>query len=127
MNKYAELSTGLQHIGIPVSDLKRSIAFYERIGFSPALVSENEGVSVAFLKLGTLVLELYQNGLATERIGAIDHFAINVTDVDRVHELAKADQLEIIEEGQLPYWENGVKYFTILGPDSEKVEFNQYL
>lgn len=127
MNKYAELSTGLQHIRIPVSDLKRSIAFYERIGFSPALVTENEGVSVAFLKLGDLVLELYQNGLATERIGAIDHFAINVTDVDRVHALAKADQLEIIEEGQLPYWENGVKYFTILGPDSEKVEFNQYL
>ena len=35
--------------------------------------------------------------------------------------------LEVIEEGQLPFWENGVKYFTILGPNREKLEFNQYL
>jgi len=127
MNQYREFATGLQHIGIPVSNLETSIRFYEKLGFELALKTENEGVLVAFLKLGDLCLELYQNGLATERFGAIDHFAINVTDVEKVHDLALADGLNIIEEGRLPYWENGVKYFTILGPDREKVEFNQYL
>ena len=127
MNQYRELSTGLQHIGIPVSDLERSIGFYEKLGFELALKTENEGVLVTFLKLGDLCLELYQNGQASRRFGAIDHFAINVTDVDKVHDLALADGLNIIEERQLPYRDNGVKYFTILGPDKEKVNFNQYL
>ena len=27
----------------------------------------------------------------------------------------------------LPFWENGVKFFTIEGPNKEKVEFSQYL
>ena len=41
--------------------------------------------------------------------------------------LADALGLEVIEEGELPFWDNGVKYFTVLGPNREKVEFNQYL
>lgn len=27
----------------------------------------------------------------------------------------------------LPFWENGVKFFTIEGQNKEKVEFSQYL
>ena len=27
----------------------------------------------------------------------------------------------------LPFWENGVKFFTIEGPNKEKVEFGQIL
>ena len=27
----------------------------------------------------------------------------------------------------LPFWENEVKFFTIEGPNKEKVEFSQYL
>ena len=27
----------------------------------------------------------------------------------------------------LHFWENGVKFFTIEGPNKEKVEFSQYL
>ena len=27
----------------------------------------------------------------------------------------------------LPFWGNGVKFFTIEGPNKEKVEFSQYL
>ena len=27
----------------------------------------------------------------------------------------------------LPFFEKGVKFFTIIGPNREKVEFNQYL
>lgn len=27
----------------------------------------------------------------------------------------------------LPFWEHGVKFFTVLGPNEEKVEFSQHL
>jgi hypothetical protein len=27
----------------------------------------------------------------------------------------------------LPFWEQGVKFFTVLGPNEERVEFSQYL
>jgi len=57
----------------------------------------------------------------------VDHIAINVTDVEEARRIADAMQLEVIEEGQLPFFENGVKYFTVLGPNREKLEFNQYL
>ena len=53
--------------------------------------------------------------------------AINVTDVNEARRRADALGLEVIEEGELPFWDNGVKYFTVLGPNREKVEFNQYL
>ena len=44
-------------------------------------------------------------------------------------------QMDIITDFQeeneivhfLPFWENGVKFFTIEGPNKEKVEFSQYL
>ena len=48
-------------------------------------------------------------------------------DVDVAAYIADQMGLEVIEEGQLPFWDNGVKYFTILGPNREKLEFNQYL
>ena len=80
-----------------------------------------------FLKLGNLVIETYQNGRAVGQAGAVDHIAINVTDVDAARRIADEMVLQVIEAGQLPFWSNGVKYFTILGPNQEKLEFNQYL
>ena len=73
------------------------------------------------------MIETYQNFKAARINGAVDHIAINVTDVEEARRIADSMGLEVIEEGQLPFWENGVKYFTILGPNREKLEFNQYL
>ena len=50
-----------------------------------------------------------------------------MTDVEEARRIADGLKLDVIEEGQLPFWENGVRYFTVLGPNGEKVEFNQYL
>ena len=47
--------------------------------------------------------------------------------LEETRRLADGMGLEVIEEGELPFWDNGVKYFTVLGPNREKVEFNQYL
>jgi len=124
---FKDISTGLQHIGMPTNDIEKTIRFYEALGFEVAFRTNNKGEEVAFLRLGDLTVETYQNFRAAETNGAWDHVAINVTDVAEARRLADAMGLEVIEEGELPFWDNGVKYFTVLGPNREKVEFNQYL
>jgi len=124
---FKDISTGLQHIGMPTNDIEKTIRFYEALGFEVAFRTNNKGEEVAFLRLGDLTVETYQNFRAAETNGAWDHVAINVTDVAEARRLADAMGLEVIEEGELPFWANGVKYFTVLGPNREKVEFNQYL
>ena len=124
---FSHLATGVQHIGVPTNDIEKTIAFYEKLGFVNAHQVDNGGEMVAFLKLGDLVIETYQNGKAVGVAGAVDHIAINVTDVDAARAIADEMGLEVIEAGQLPFWTNGVKYFTVLGPNQEKIEFNQYL
>ena len=63
------------------------------------------------------------------KYGAIDHIAIDVTDVEKVYE--KICDMELNTLGDeihfLPFWENGVRFFTIEGPNKERVEFSQYL
>ena len=61
--------------------------------------------------------------------GAIDHIAIDVTDVEAAYALAQEQGLQIVSNGieALPFWEKGVRFFIVLGPNQERVEFNQYL
>ena len=124
---FRKIATGVQHIGVPTNDIEKTIAFYTALGFEVAHRADNNGELVAFLRLGDLVVETYQNYKAVGQAGAVDHIAINVTDVEEARRIADSMHLEVIEEGQLPFWDNGVKYFTILGPNREKLEFNQYL
>ena len=122
---FSKLATGLQHIGVPTNDIEATVAFYTALGFEVIFRTDNNGELVAFMQLGDLVIETYQNFKAVGTAGTVDHIAINVTDVDEARRIADAMHLEVIEEGALPFFERGVKYFTILGPNREKLEFNQ--
>lgn len=124
---FSGIATGVQHIGVPTNDIGATIDFYLSLGFQLAHRTVNGEEQVAFLRLGNLTIETYQNFRAVGTAGAVDHIALNVTDVDEARRIAEEMGLEIIEEGQLPFWDNGVKYFTVLGPNREKLEFNQYL
>ncbi len=124
---FKAIATGLQHIGIPTNDIEETIRYYSALGFEVAHRTTCNGDPVAFLKLGDLMIETYQNNQAAGRAGAVDHFAINVTDIKEARRIADGMGLNVIEEGVLAFWTNGVQYFTVLGPNSEKIEFNQYL
>lgn len=97
------------------------------------LHTESGDIQAAMLQIGTFVLELYQlpgNALAeisTRGHGHIDHFALDVDDIQQVFDTVKAAGLVPLENTPvfLPFWDKGVYYFNILGPDGEKVEFNQ--
>lgn len=126
-----EIVTGIQHIGIPTNDIEKTIAFYVSLGFSVVLRTINEAAKeqVCFLRLKNLCIETYQNGCAAGKPGAIDHVALDVTDVDAAFAKVKAMGYPMYDsEIQfLPFWEKGVRFFTIPGPNGEKVEFSQML
>lgn len=131
MSRFDGLLKGVQHLGVPTNDLERTIRFYERLGFEVALRTLNEKTDekVAFLRHGNLMIETYENHQATMKDGAIDHIAIDVTDIEKCYKIANELRLDVLDDGIqfLPFWENGVKFFTVRGPNNEKVEFNQQL
>ena len=124
-------STGIQHIGIPTNDIEKTIAFYKELGFETALQTINKEADekVAFLKLKTLVIETYENKAAKFESGAIDHVAIDVNDIEEVYQYISEKKLNTTNDTIHfhPFWKNGVRFFTIEGPNMEKIEFSQYL
>lgn len=129
MRSIGELTTGLQHIGLPTNDMAATLAFYQSLGFRIAHQTENNGETVCFLRLGNVCVETYENGMAAGRAGAIDHIALDVADIDEAWDAVKAAGHQPMEAEiqQLPFWSRGVRFFNILGPNGEKVEFGQIL
>ena len=124
-----EQINGLQHIGVPTKNMEETIAFYEKLGFETAFETVNDGDRVVFLKFASLVIETYESKDAAMKPGAIDHIALDVKDIEKTYELINQEGLNTTKDTIhfLPFWENGVKFFTIEGPNKEKVEFSQYL
>ena len=119
-------STGVQHIGIPTNDIDKTVDFYHKLGFETAFETVNEEADE---KVVFLVVETYENHAAVLRVGAIDHVALDVKDIEEIYQYINQAGLNTTQDSIhfLPFWENGVKFFTIEGPNKEKVEFSQYL
>lgn len=126
MNLKSKIS-GIQHIGIPTNDIEKSKAFYNIIGFDTIYETINEAANekVAFLQLGNLVMEIYENHNAAMKNGAIDHVALDVTEIDELFSEIQKLGLNMLDNqvNYLPFWEKGVKFFTVTGPNNEKIEF----
>lgn len=129
----------LQHIGLPVTDLAVSQKFYESLGFMNVMSStfnyKGGTGNVAMMKLGSIVIELYQmpepelNEIRKRADGRIDHIAFDVDDIEQTYDSLKSAGFSIIENEPvyLAFWEKGCKYFNILGPGGERLEFCQIL
>ena len=123
--------TGIQHIGIPTADLNATVEFYRKLGFECIREEylEEAKCNVRFLKLKNLVIETYDTGDAAMKSGAVDHFALDVNDIDAAWEFAKKNGFTILGEDiiGLPFWSKGIKCFKIEGSNKEQVEFCQIL
>jgi catechol 2,3-dioxygenase-like lactoylglutathione lyase family enzyme len=129
----------LQHIGIPVTDLSLSQAFYSRLGFENVMESifEHKGGKgkVAMMQREEMIIEIYQmpesemKEIRRRINGHIDHIAFDVPDIDEAFRELKEANFNVIESEPvfLPFWKNGCRYFNITGPDGERLEFNQIL
>lgn len=124
-----DFCTGVQHIGIPTNNIEETICFYKQLGFHVALLTRNGDETVAFLQMHNLVIETYENKSAVMQAGAVDHIALDVKDIDSLFELVKAKNFHLLDDhvNGLPFWEKGVRFFTILGPNKEKIEFCERL
>jgi catechol 2,3-dioxygenase-like lactoylglutathione lyase family enzyme len=124
-------TAGIQHIGIPTNDMNGTIDFYQRLGFNLAFetVIKEENCRVCFFKLDNFCIEAYENHQAVMKSGAIDHIALDATDIDAAFEFAKKGGFKMLdtEIHSLPFWSKGVKFFKIEGPNREIVEFCQML
>lgn len=121
---------GIQHIGLPTKDLQATIDFYGRFGFEVEWKGMTPaGENVAFLRCGNCVYETYDCPEPVGASGAIDHISLDVKDIEAAYEYVRAQGFEALQ-GEicfLPFYEKGVRFFTIEGPNAEKLEFNQKL
>lgn len=121
--------SGFDHVGLPTNDMGSTVAFYEKLGFSVLYETDNAGERVVFLGRDGFVIEAYQNGQAALKAGAVDHIALCVKDIDAAHAACRAMSLPMAQEEIrfLPFWEKGVRFFILEGPNREKVELIQKL
>lgn len=86
--------SGIHHVGIVVESIEASAAWYiDKLGFERLYAFAFPGVQAAFIGRGDLKIELFQNEQAAPmaeerrrsetnlRIGGINHFAIEVSDL----------------------------------------------
>jgi catechol 2,3-dioxygenase-like lactoylglutathione lyase family enzyme len=130
---------GIQHIGIPVTDLESSEHFYKKLGFenvmSRTFPHNGQTGNASMMKRSQTIIELYQfpeneldeiHGL---KDGHINHITFDVSDVDKAFSELKDAGFNIVEAAPvfLDFWDKGCKYFNVLGPEGERLEFNQIL
>ena len=122
----------MDHIGLAVTDLNAAAKWYmdvlgfERIG---AFVAP-DGTPVNFLKSGDLVYEIYQPAGGVAAPGKIDHFSFISTDIEADYAYCVQQGYTFEAEGiqSIPtFWEKGIKYFKIMSPTGEPIEFCQVL
>lgn len=125
-----ECLTGLQHIGLPVRDYAAACKFYNDLGFANIHETRQpNGGKVGFYRLGNLEMEIYEADETAGTDGAIQHIALDCTDIEKAYRKAREMGLPIVSDGieALDYWKNGIRFFHVKGPAGERVEFCQKL
>jgi catechol 2,3-dioxygenase-like lactoylglutathione lyase family enzyme len=101
--------SGIHHVGIVVESVEASTAWYvEHLGFERLYTFGWPGVQAAFIGRGALKLELFQNDEAAPmaenrrraetnlKIGGINHFAIEVPDLDATVAALETKGVEVV-------------------------------
>ena len=101
---------------------------YTDLGFTLIYETKNGDQQVCFLENGSIQIEAYTVEHAANIRGAIDHLALNCTDIEAAFEEAKKLPYKILEGiTALPFWDHGIRYFLIEGPNKEVIELVQKL
>jgi lactoylglutathione lyase len=121
----------LEHVGIMVKDLEKSISFYtDVIGLSHlyTMTHTNGVIRLAFLagaeaqETELELIEGYNSGLPAE--GKTHHVAFTVDDVEAEYERIK--ELGVpLRDSEITTLPNGARYFFFYGPDGEFLEMFQ--
>ncbi len=88
--------TKIDHISIQVTDLARSVAFYEKT-FGLTILSEDKPNEIARLGAGKIIVSLHHKSPT----GLVDHFAIGVENFNRQSVTKQLAELGITPEENL--------------------------
>ena len=122
--------TGLAHVGIFVKDIAVSKAFYtEKLGMEVTHTANN-GIELAILQIGSMIIELVEKKDDPAReAGPIDHLAFAVEDIETLmcKLIEKGIKFNTDEVQTVPGIFGGIKNLWFDGPDGERLEFFEYL
>jgi lactoylglutathione lyase len=120
----------IEHVGIMVEQLDRSLRFYtEVVGMEHTYTLDlPNGVRLAFLSFPgakeTEVELIEGNRSEFPQAGKVHHIAFTVDDVEA--EFNRIQSLNLpLRDREITTLPNGARYFFMLGPDEELVEFFQ--
>ncbi|MFJ7930063.1 VOC family protein [Peribacillus sp. NPDC096448] len=122
----------VDHIGVVVKDLEKSIAFYQDVldlKLKARMTHTNGVIELAFLgyeesdETEIELIQGYSDTLPSE--ATIHHFAITVDDIEEEYARIKSlNNTELIDE-EIVTLPNGYRYFYVYGPEKEWIEFFQ--
>ncbi|WP_206830767.1 VOC family protein [Alicyclobacillus fructus] len=120
----------LEHTGIMVSNLERSIAFYTKIlgmELVGTLEHNTPGIRLAFLSYPGQsaqieLIEGYASQLPDE--GQVHHVAITVDDIEAEAARLRDQGVRFLDE-TVTTLRNGARYIFFAGPDGERLELFQ--
>lgn len=117
----------IEHVGIFVSDLDRSVKFYKEVlGLELKEIKEVEAGRIAFFQIGDSQLELLGFPPTHERqAGVVDHLTFTVKDIDEVYQRLKEKNVELIDPEPKTVFGN-CKILFFYGPDKERLELFQH-
>lgn len=120
------------HIGFATNDIEATVNWYiDVLGFS--LIGSFEspaGEPIRFIKSGDLVYEIFTPLGGTDTPGKLDHLCFVSNDIEADYRYCQEQGYTFQAEGiqELPtVWEKGVRFFKIMSPSGEPVEFCQVL
>ena len=128
---------GLAHVGVFVSDLERTKAFYRDVlEFDitwECTIDGDDGkpVDIAFAQNGNVILELVKFAEPPKREdGTVDHIAIAVEDIEQVKQRLE-ERGVTFETKEIVYnplvFPQGSKWILFRGPDNEHLELTEVL
>lgn len=116
----------IEHVGIQVRDLDRSIKFYTKVlGLTlRERVRLNETTELAFLPLGESEIELIckSSEYTFAKEGIVNHLTFTVDDVAGILDHLRKHGVELIHEQPLFLEKLGARIAFFWGPDGEKLE-----
>ena len=122
---------GFHHFGLPTADMDATIAFYSKLGadivFETVVTEAGKPCRVVHLQVNNLYVEAYERDPIAGATGAIDHLAVATDDIEGAFSEAKRLGLPFVKEeiGVSNYWPGTARWFHLVGPSGEHIEFAQ--
>ena len=114
---------GLHHASVHVTNLERSIAFYEAVFELRVIERLALGFEqLAFLMAGKSRVELIADGTARRDTGVVDHLAFEVDDLDGWVPRLRERGVRVLDEAPVEVAALGARILFCLGPDGERIE-----